>query len=201
MKWITDYSSIIFRLQSCRRESFRHLKGIVHPKIWSWSFTHPQVVPNLYEFICSAEQKDILKFVTRLQWCPRTAQFPHILQNIFFLFRRTKKFIQVWNYLRASKWQTLHFWVNHPFQHGQDTSWLHKTNKPWLITLGTKKPTFQAFSGALLSGLTADMVLNNDTSLFPITDNYSAFSQSTNLSISLSYIPLGCTSSKWHHQS
>jgi len=25
------------------------------------SFTHPQVVPNLYEFVSSAEHKDILK--------------------------------------------------------------------------------------------------------------------------------------------
>ncbi len=34
-----------------------------HPKIIS-SFTHPQVVPNLYECICSAEHKeDILKKV------------------------------------------------------------------------------------------------------------------------------------------
>ncbi len=33
-------------------------KGMVHPqmKILS-SFTHPQVVPNLYEFLCSAEHK------------------------------------------------------------------------------------------------------------------------------------------------
>ncbi len=34
------------------------LKGIVHPKIKIMSsFTHPQVVPNLYEFLCSAEHK------------------------------------------------------------------------------------------------------------------------------------------------
>ncbi len=34
------------------------LKGIVHPKmkILSW-FTHPQVDPNLYECLCSAEHK------------------------------------------------------------------------------------------------------------------------------------------------
>ncbi len=34
------------------------LKGIVHPnrKILL-SFTHPQVVPNLYDFLCSAEHK------------------------------------------------------------------------------------------------------------------------------------------------
>ncbi len=34
------------------------LKGIVHPKMKILSsFTHPQVVPNLYEFLCSAEHK------------------------------------------------------------------------------------------------------------------------------------------------
>ncbi len=40
-----------------------HFKGIVHPKIKIVSsFTHPQVVPNLYECVCSAEHKDdILK--------------------------------------------------------------------------------------------------------------------------------------------
>ncbi len=41
-------------------EALEHLlKGIVHPKkmkILS-SFTHPQVVPNLYECLCSAEHK------------------------------------------------------------------------------------------------------------------------------------------------
>ncbi len=36
-----------------------------------------------------------------------------------FVFSRTKKFIQVWNYLRVSKWwQNFHFfWVNYPFIH------------------------------------------------------------------------------------
>ncbi len=49
-------------------------KGIVHPnmKILS-SFTHPQVVTNLYEFLCSAKHKGskfikITKFVIRLFW-------------------------------------------------------------------------------------------------------------------------------------
>jgi len=33
-------------------------KGIVHPKMKILSsFTHPQVVPNLYVFICSTEHK------------------------------------------------------------------------------------------------------------------------------------------------
>ncbi len=36
----------------------RALKGIVHPKMKILSsFTHPQVVPNLYEWLCSAEHK------------------------------------------------------------------------------------------------------------------------------------------------
>ncbi len=34
------------------------LKGIIHPKMKILSsFTHPQVVPNLYECLCSAEHK------------------------------------------------------------------------------------------------------------------------------------------------
>ncbi len=34
------------------------IKGIVHPKMKILSsFTHPQVVPNLYECVCSAEHK------------------------------------------------------------------------------------------------------------------------------------------------
>ncbi len=33
------------------------VKGIVHPKMKILSFTHPQVVPNLYECLCSAEHK------------------------------------------------------------------------------------------------------------------------------------------------
>jgi len=38
------------------------LKGIVHPKMKILilsSFTHPQVVPNLYTFLCSAKHKGI----------------------------------------------------------------------------------------------------------------------------------------------
>ncbi len=36
----------------------QHFKGIVHPKMKILSsFTHPQVVSNLYEFLCSAEHK------------------------------------------------------------------------------------------------------------------------------------------------
>ncbi len=35
-----------------------NIKGIVHPKMKIVSsFTHPQVVPNLYECLCSAEHK------------------------------------------------------------------------------------------------------------------------------------------------
>ncbi len=34
-----------------------------------------------------------------------------------FVFGRTKRFIQVWNYLRVSKWwQNFHFWVNYTFK-------------------------------------------------------------------------------------
>ncbi len=33
------------------------IKGIVQPKTKIVSFTHPQVDPSLYEFLCSAEHK------------------------------------------------------------------------------------------------------------------------------------------------
>ncbi len=41
----------------------------------------------------------------------------HILQDILiWAQQKKKKFLQVWNYLRASKWwQNFHFWVNYPF--------------------------------------------------------------------------------------
>ncbi len=101
------------------------------------SFTHPQVVPNLYEFLCSAEHKGryfeesllpgcfgapLTSIVGKekyygSQWCSRTALFPTFFRISSFVFSRTKTFIQVWNYLRVSKWwQNFHFWVNYPFK-------------------------------------------------------------------------------------
>ncbi len=113
------------------------VKGIVHPKMKILSsFTHPQVVPNLYEFLVLPNTKeDILKKVCNQavlghHWlhsrkkiytmqvvCPRTALFPTFFRISSFVFSRTKTFIQVWNYLRVSKWwQNFHFWVNYPFK-------------------------------------------------------------------------------------
>ncbi len=115
----------------------RQLKGIVHPKMKILSsFTHPQVVPNLYECLCSAEHKwryseecrkqsnsgapltSIVFFsYYGSQWCPKTAWLQTFFKISSFVFGRTKKFIQVWNYLRVSKWwQNFHFWVNYPFK-------------------------------------------------------------------------------------
>ncbi len=43
---------------------FMLVKGIVHPKMKILSsFTHPQVVPNLYEFVLPNTKEDILKKV------------------------------------------------------------------------------------------------------------------------------------------
>ncbi len=39
----------------------------------------------------------------------------NILPNIFFVLNRQRN-IQVWNNLRPTKWQKLHFWVNYPFK-------------------------------------------------------------------------------------
>ncbi len=93
------------------------------------SFTHPHVVPNLYECVCSAEHKgryseecgkqsSIFFPYYGSQWCPKTAWLQTFFKISSFVFGRTKKFIQIWNYLRVSKWrQNFHFWVNYPFNH------------------------------------------------------------------------------------
>ncbi len=106
------------------------LKGIVHPKMKILSsFTHPQVVPNLYGCLWPAEHKRKIfwrKFVTTQFWgtidfhsrkkiygsqlCPRCALFPTFFRISSFVFARTKTFVQGWNQLRVSKW-----WQNFNF--------------------------------------------------------------------------------------
>ncbi len=63
-KWYTILECLRERDTRCgsgrngQKLSGSGLKGIVHPKMKILSsFTHPQVVPNLYEFLCSAEHK------------------------------------------------------------------------------------------------------------------------------------------------
>ncbi len=116
---------------------YKLFKGIVHPKmIILSSFTLSQVVPNMYECLCSAEHKGryseecgkqsssgapltsiVFFFLYGSQWCPKTAWLQTFLKISSFVFSRTKTFIQVWNYLRESKWwQDYHFWVTYPFK-------------------------------------------------------------------------------------
>ncbi len=117
--------------------------GIVHPKMKILSsFTHPQVVPTLYECVCSAEHKgryseecgkqsisgapltSIVFFsYYGSQWCTKTARLQTFFKISSFVYGRTKKFIQVWNHLRVRKWwQNFHFWVNYPFKARRDTA-------------------------------------------------------------------------------
>ncbi len=54
LKEALKWSYIEMNIALCKEE----VKGIVHPKMKILSsFTHPQVVPNLYECLCSAEHK------------------------------------------------------------------------------------------------------------------------------------------------
>ncbi len=115
-------------VSGCARE--RRVKGTVHPKMKILSsFTHPQLVPNLNECLCSAEHKGryseecgkqcssgapltsiVFFFLYGSQWCPKTAWLQTFFKISSFVFSRTKAFIQVWNYLRMSKWwQNFHF--------------------------------------------------------------------------------------------
>ncbi len=54
---LTKHYIVIFKMPTLNLH-FPYLKGIVHPKMNILSsFTHPQVVPNQYECLCSAENK------------------------------------------------------------------------------------------------------------------------------------------------
>ncbi len=59
--WDKTEALIYFKISQCKFQLIQlrlTLKGIVHPKMKILSsFTHPQVVPNLYECLCSAEHK------------------------------------------------------------------------------------------------------------------------------------------------
>ncbi len=86
------------------------IKGIVHPKMKILSsFTHPQVVPNLYECLCSAEHKEryseecgkqsssgapltsiVFFFLIWKSMVPKNSLITNFLQNIFFYVRQNK---------------------------------------------------------------------------------------------------------------
>ncbi len=70
------------------------------------------------------------------QWCPKTTLLntkEDILKNVG---NRAKKFIQVWNYLRVSKWwQNFYFWVNYPFNNEQIFGWIDLLNSRFLQSL------------------------------------------------------------------
>jgi len=81
------------------------LKGIVHPRIKIVSlFTHPQVVPNLYEFLSSAEHKRrYFEECLSLNPCgapfskktSQTVYLPSLFKISSFVFSRRQEFIQV----------------------------------------------------------------------------------------------------------
>jgi len=87
------------------------LKGILHPKMKILSFTHPQVVANLHEFLSSAEHKGRY-FEERLKLNSffgtfdfqntmevNGAKVPAIPQISSFVFSRRKKLMQGCNNL------------------------------------------------------------------------------------------------------
>ncbi len=89
------------------------------------------------------------------QWCPRTALFPTFFRISSFVFSRIKTFIQVWNYLRVSKWwQNFHFWVNYPFKckffeieiYTSSESWINNLSiDVWFVRIGQYLAEIQLF--------------------------------------------------------
>ncbi len=100
------------------------------------SFTHPQVVhkPVWMSLFCWTQRKIFWRmWETEQFWgtidfhsiffsyngsqrCPKTTLLQTFFKISSSVFGRTKKCIQVWNYMRVSKWwQHFNFWVNYPF--------------------------------------------------------------------------------------
>ncbi len=126
------------------------LKGIVHPKMKILSsFTHPQVVPNLYECLCSAEHKGryseecgkqsssgtpVFFFLQWKSMAPQNSLVTNFLQNIFLCVRQNKEIHTGLELLEGEfkSWKNFHFWVNYPF------NWPHSlsiSSGQWTINI------------------------------------------------------------------
>jgi len=93
------------------------------------SFTHPQVVPNLYEFVSSAEHKDILKndwnfgttdlhsiffFLLWKSMVPNNCLVSIVPQTIFLCVQQKKQTHTGMQQLE--KMMTEFFWMECPFK-------------------------------------------------------------------------------------
>ncbi len=84
----------------------RYLKGIVHPKMKIlWLFTHPQVIPNLYEFHSLTKQKQYYGS----QCLPATVWLPTFFK--ISSFRYSKVFFQIFK--KHSDFFLEFFFFNH----------------------------------------------------------------------------------------
>ncbi len=132
---------------------FKSLKGTVHPKNEHnlLSLKYFQTCMNVFVLLNTKE--DILKKVCN-QGCfgtpltsivgqnilfPRTALCPTFLRISSFVFGRTNTFIQVWKYLRLSKW-----WQN-CFIFGCTVPLIEQNVSLNLIT-DSKQPTFESLN-------------------------------------------------------
>ncbi len=86
-------------------------KGIVHLKIICLSsFTHPHLVPNLYDFLSAVEHQKIF-------WRTKNV-FIHTMK-VICIPQKKREDLQVWFNMRLSKWKRkINFWVNYLFNAG-----------------------------------------------------------------------------------
>ncbi len=114
-----NYTIMILWTNNISIRALGVLKGLFTQKntILS-SFTHPPVVPDLYE--CPVRKVFWRMWETEQVWgtidfysgvfsyyesqcCPKICLVTNFFKISSFVFGRTKKWIQVWNYLRVSK--------------------------------------------------------------------------------------------------
>ncbi len=134
--------SLLYIVAKCHFFSIVTWKYIIKKNNPKWKFrslfTHPRVVPNLYEcpLFCWTQRRYFeecgkqsssgalltsIVFNFFILWKSILLQnslVTNFLQNIFLCVRQKQSFIQVCDYLMMSKWwQNFHFWMNYPFKH------------------------------------------------------------------------------------
>ncbi len=119
------------------------------------SFTHPQVVPNLYEFLCFAEHKGRYfeeslgpgcfgapltfivgnKITMKVNGAPELLCFPHSSEYLPLCSaeqRHSYRFGTTWGWVNDDR--ILFFWVNYPFNTCQSYIWHCQPKNYWSFT-------------------------------------------------------------------
>ncbi len=119
------------------------LKWIAHQK---WKFCHYLLKHVWVSFFCWSWKKIFWRMLVtknyyRSQWGPSTVWLHSFFKISSSMFNRIKKFTDVWNILRVSKW-----WQNFHFRWTIPLRALHKPKQVYFWTLSAAKSHWRTIS-------------------------------------------------------